>query len=400
MADRPTADTRMLVLNRDLVRTGAGTFWLTAEGREISLGPSMATLGYQFAIPTTVAAVVDGTGMDSSVLTEAVTRLEDLGVLVTHNPAGRAVTGTGGLFQSPLLSVAEALAGGTSDVVVFGVPYDVGASHRPGSRFGPDYLRRVSGSLFQYRPEAGSPTGMWDPVRGRQVLSGVRLADLGDIDVGSVLTRNAEAFDVTEQLTSRITGAGRFPVMLGGDHSVALAAIRGVLRTYPRLGVIHIDAHADYAGPRRDDWRQDCHHGNFMGWVVGDARVERVVQFGIRQLTATDTEPSPKVTRWSGRSAARVPIDEVLADLPEDLPYYVTVDVDGLDPAFIPATGTPLPGGFTHTEAVALLEGLCAARRVVGMDLVELIADSSDQSGLVAADIVLRTIDAATAGCG
>lgn len=393
----------LYVVNPDIVRIGAATYWDAVRGSEIRLGSALSRLVTEFGVPSTVSAVSDSLrATDAESVRAAVAELLARGVLREHSPAaaaaGRAAGGAGGdgIFKCPVVSIGQALAGSSSDVVVFGVPYDVGVTYRPGTRFGPEYIRRVSGSIFQYREEAGKPVGMYDPVRDRFVLDGVRLADTGDIDAGSVLTRNGEAFEAVEALTGKIALAGRVPVLLGGDHSLSLPSILGVVSAYGEIGVIHIDAHCDYAAERTDDWRRDCHHGNFMSWIIGDKRVSRVAQFGIRQCTESPPFTPPKVVRWPGTVGARVPIEEIVAELPEDLPLHLTVDVDGLDPSVIPSTGTPLPGGFSHAELVGLLEGIADRRRVVAMDLVELMPDASEIPGQVAADLVLRVLDAAT----
>ncbi|WP_084960935.1 arginase family protein [Thermoactinospora rubra] len=384
----------MLVVNPQLVRTGEETFWDVAEGREIRLGRALTALVRQFAVPSTVDAAISslGAGDAATTVSSAVEELLARRVLVRHEPRAAVAGRAGGLFRSPVLTMAEALGGDVADAVVLGMPYDVAVTYRPGTRFGPEYLRRVSGSLFQYRVVEGVPSGMHDPVRGRRVLSGVRLADIGDV-TGTVFSRNGAGFDAVEQVMARLAAAGRFPVLLGGDHSITLPAVRGMLAAHPRLGVLHVDAHADYAVARTDDWREDCHHGNFMSWIVGDDRVERIAQFGIRQLTEQEPYTPDKVIRWPGTTASGA-VSTVLDGLPDDLPYYLTVDVDGLDPTTMPATGTPLPGGFSGPQLISLLEAVCAERRVVGMDLVELLPDEADRSGLVAAEIILRVLDA------
>ncbi|MEV4577355.1 arginase family protein [Nonomuraea jabiensis] len=384
----------VLMVNPELVRTGEETFWDVAEGREIRLGPALTSLVLQFAVPSTVDAVISGLKVTNAAATvaSAVAELVTRRVLVHHETRAPDNGRAAGLFRSPVLSVAEALGGEVADAVVLGMPYDVAVTYRPGTRFGPEYLRRVSGSLFQYKVVDGLPRGMHDPVRGHRVLEGVRLADIGNI-TGTVFTRNGSGFDALKQIMSRLAAASRFPVLLGGDHSITLPAVQGMLSAYPRLGVLHIDAHADYAVARTDDWREDCHHGNFMSWIVGDERVEKIAQFGIRQLTEEETYTPDKVSRWPGTTASGA-VTDVLAALPEDLPYYLTIDVDGLDPATMPATGTPLPGGFGAPQLIALLEAVCAERRLVGMDVVELQSDTADGPGLVAAEIVLRVLDA------
>ncbi|WP_037600929.1 arginase family protein [Streptacidiphilus rugosus] len=296
-----------------------------------------------------------------------------------------------GLFGSARREVVDALGDPGTRVVVLGVPYDVGSTGRPGSRFGPHYLRTASQGLFRAAGLPGAP-GMYDPVRDRQVLAGVGIADLGDLSA-DVHTRNGDTLTALEQLTAAATRTGKVPVVLGGDHSVTLPAVRGVMAGGERVGIIHFDAHLDYGRPRRDDWRGECHHGNFMDWLVGDDRVERVVQIGVRQLIAKAPSPSEKITRWPGTTAAGA-LAEVLAGLPEDLAYYVTIDVDFLDPKDMPSTGTPLPGGLTLAQSVPLLEGLCSQRRIIGMDMVEFLPDKDPFSAAVAAELLLRALDA------
>jgi agmatinase len=297
-----------------------------------------------------------------------------------------------GLFGFPMMPLASALTDDTVHAVVVGMPYDVGVTGRPGARFGPQSLRSSSRTVFRQRVP-GDTSGMFDPVRGRRVLCGVGLADVGDISAADVQQRNGETMDALHQLVAAAARAGKLPVVIGGDHSITLPAVRGVLERHPRLGIIHFDAHPDYRRARDDDWRMSCHHGNFMGWLLADRRVRRLVQFGVRQLLADEIPPDDKVSLWPGVSAAEAPLESIVTDLPEDLPYYLTIDVDCLDPLAMPSTGTPLPGGFTHQQLVGLLDGLCSARRVVGVDLVEYMPDHNHHAGHVLADVLLRVLD-------
>lgn len=322
--------------------------------------------------------------------------LGERGLIRRHDPDGVPTpAGRGGMFGAPVLSLAEALRGDSCDVVFVGMPYDLGASHRPGSRFGPAYLRRTGGGLFRYRDTASGPPGALDPVSGRRVLAGVRLADTGDV-TADVHRSGGPTWGALEAVVARVAGHGRLPVVLGGDHSVTLPVVRGLASAHGSLGVLHVDAHGDYARPRREGADRHCHHGNVMDWVVGDPRVARLAQFGVRQLEDPPARPDDKIRRWPGTSACRTALDDVLADLPADLPYHLTVDVDALDPSVLSATGTPLPGGFTHAQLAGLLTGLCSARRVVGIDVVELLPGEGETDGLVVADLLLRALDAAT----
>jgi agmatinase len=297
-----------------------------------------------------------------------------------------------GLFGCPRMELTAALRDKSIHAVVVGMPYDVAVTGRPGARFGPQSLRSASRVLFR-QAVPGDTTGMHDPVQGRRVLAGAGIADIGDITAADVHQRNGAAMDALEQITGAIAQAGRLPLVLGGDHSVALPACLGVLGTHTPLTILHFDAHPDLRAPREDDWHIGC-HGNFMSWLVGDPRVTRVVQFGVRQLTAEDLTGIPKVTTWPGTAAAIADPAEILATIPQDAICYLTVDVDCLDPLAMPSTGTPLPGGFSHPQLISLLELICGARHVVGMDFTEYLPEGNHLAGHVAADVLLRTLDA------
>lgn len=389
-----------LMTNPNLIRTGANgggaVYWDTSSGQQVAVGRKVADLLESLRTPASADELAASTTAGPDLR-----RLREIGLLVDHRPGSPADTGlaaighglTTGLFGSPRMSLAMALRTDTVRVVAVGMPYDVGVTGRPGTRFGPSYLRGASQTLFRRR-SPDDVGGMYDPVRQRRVLAGVGLADVGDI-TAEVHTRNGDTMDVLERVVGAVVSAGKFPVVLGGDHSITLPAVRGVLAARPGLGIIHFDAHSDYRRPRTGPWRADCHHGNHLDWLVGDARVSRLVQFGIRQLVHDRVAPHDKVTVWPGTSAATAGVATVLDSLPDDVPYYLTIDVDCLDPTVMPSTGTPLPGGFSAAQVIDLLDGMCAAREIVGVDLVEYLPDGHPLAGHVAAELLLRTIDGA-----
>lgn len=402
-AMEPVGGATLLVVNPELVILEADgdntVVWHAKRAWRVELGRATARLWQAFAVPRTVDSLLDsladGDAQVRQQVLESVALLRERDLVVRHHPDGVMLpTRRGGMFNAPVLPLADALRGATADVVFVGMPYDVGAAHRPGSRFAPNYLRRTSGALFQYRDSLNGPTGAYDPVTDRWLLQGTRLADTGDIS-HIVHTRNGPSFDALTEVVAACAASGRLPVVLGGDHSITLPVIHGLAAQHDTLGVLHIDAHADYAEPRTDGWREECHHGNVMNWVIGHKRVSRVAQYGIRQLEDPPSRPDPKRVTWPGTSGCRVEPERVLEQLPVGIGYHVTIDIDGLDPAVLPGTGTPLPGGFAHRELVDLLELLCRNRRIVGVDLVEVLPGSSDVDGLIASDVLLRTIAAA-----
>lgn len=373
--------------------------WHSDSGQVEALSPAeVGPLLTAFVRPRPVADVLAGleagpANPDSASTVDLLERCVRAGLLVDgFDPAPTAVET---LFAAPHRSLAEVLVD-RPDVVVVGVPYDAGATSRPGSRFGPEALRRASGTCFVYREDAGHPTGAWDPVAERQVLAGVRMADVGDLsEVAPV--RNGVVLDRLRQTVGHLAANGSVPVALGGDHSITLPVLTGLAKAHGPIGVIHVDAHADRGADPGVSWRVGVHHGNFLTWALRDQRITRLVQLGIRQREAVAPPPDPRVRVWPGTQAASVPLDEVLADLPEDLPWHVTLDVDALDPSVLPATGTPVPGGFGVHELAALLVGIAAQRRVVGVDVCELMPGSDETAGLIPCELLVRMLAAALA---
>ncbi|MEU8234532.1 arginase family protein [Actinoplanes sp. NPDC048967] len=392
----------VLMIADDVVRRPAGhgsgaIYWWPRTGREVRLGPAAARLLTAFAVPTSPAVVsadLGGrTGEALDAVVEAVRTLVGHGLLRAYAPA--AVTDVArrtGLFGTPVTDLAGALRGRTSDGVVIGVPYDAGVTYRAGAKFAPEYLRRVSTGLFRATVRDGRPTGMFDPVRGRRVLDGVRLVDIGDLTGTAPRPGGAMVTALTDTVAA-VVAAGRVPIVLGGDHSITISVLDGITRATDRVGVLHLDAHHDF-GRIRTGSRDDLHHGNFLDWALGDPAVEFVAQLGIRQLTDEVGRAPGRLRCWPGRTALAIPAAQLAAALPPGLRWHVTIDVDVLDPSVLTSTGTLLPGGFGHLETVELLEGLCGRLDVLGVDIVELIASPSDAPGIVVADILLRTLDA------
>ena len=188
----------------------------------------------------------------------------------------------------------------------------------------------------------------------------------------------------------RLIDTGKFPVLIGGDHSVSLGCFRALHQRHGRLSVIQLDAHADL----RDEFKGSrLSHACIMARIrefTGDA-----LQLGIRSLSAAEAE---RITRedlavftMDRLRSGEVDLDLQLALLPD--PVYVTVDVDAFDWSVIRSTGTPEPGGFLWDEGLAMLRRIFATRRVVGFDIVELAAVEGDQnSAFAAAKLVYRML--------
>ena len=247
-------------------------------------------------------------------------------------------------------------------IVLYGAPFDSTTSFRPGARFGPSAMRHESFGLETYSPYQDAD------------LEESAVFDSGDMELcfGSA---EAALRDI-EARAEEILRAGKLPLLLGGEHLVTLGAVRAALRHYPDLQILHFDAHADL----RDDYLgaklshacvlRRCHE------LVGDGRIH---QFCIRSGEREEF-------RFAGAHTALHPfgfdgLEQTVAALrAQGAPVYLTVDLDCLDPAAFPGTGTPEAGGVSFSALLAALRCACTAR-IVGADLTEL-APGLDPSGV------------------
>lgn len=255
--------------------------------------------------------------------------------------------------------------------VLFGAAFDSTTSFRPGTRFGSDAARRESYGLESYSPYQDADLA---------VMGGV--FDSGDPEL--CIGNSATALRQIGQRTKRILDDNKRPFMIGGEHLVTLGAVREVVKKYPDLVIIHMDAHADL----RDDYLGvKLSHACIIRrcWeLVGDGRIH---QFGIRSGDRTEWA-------WGKSHVDTHPfgfagLQEVVAAL-GDTPVYLTVDLDVLDPSVFPGTGTPEPGGVTFDALRNAVEHVCTRCNVVGCDVNELSPhyDASGASTAVTCKII------------
>ena len=254
------------------------------------------------------------------------------------------------------------------DLAVTGVPFDQAVTHRSGTRFGPRAIREAS-SLQPYDPPFGWPTNP--------------LEELNIVDYGDVAFDYAKTSEFPATLTNHIRtilAAGAGTVTLGGDHFITFPILRAYAEKFGPVAVIHFDAHSDL-WPDDDMTRID--HGTMMYKAVRTGLVDPAhsVQIGIR----TTTEDYLGVNVIDARTVheegvARV-VERVKA-IVGDRPVYLTFDIDALDPAFAPGTGTPVWGGLASWQAAAILRDL-AGINIVGGDVVE-VSPPYDTTGATA----------------
>jgi agmatinase len=273
------------------------------------------------------------------------------------------------------------------DVLICGAPFDGGTTYRPGARFGPRGVRAAS-----------ALTRGFHPAQGIELFEHLRCADGGDILC--VPMSIERTLDNIRARALQIAQAGALPAIVGGDHSITLGVLRGLHAVHGPLGLIHFDAHSDTYGPA---WGIDLHHGTVFRNAIeeGLLRENDVIQLGIRgPLTAANDLDTARAHGFR-----IVMIDEIKRELPRieaELAryagrggFYVSFDLDALDPAYAPGTGTPVPGGMTSYEALSLVRAL-AGISIVGCDIVEISPDhdASGNTALLAATLLSEMLAA------
>lgn len=260
-----------------------------------------------------------------------------------------------------------------SKTVILGAPMDFTVSYRPGSRSGPQAIRAASVGLEEYSMYVGKD------------LRDVPFFDAGDLSLP--FGNSARSLSLIQDGVDNIITDGKFPLLLGGEHLVSLGALQAAAKHYPNLAVIHFDAHADL----RTDYMGEAHsHASVMYQAYRELGIE-LYQFGIRSATADEMAFATKHTHFYPFHVLE-PLRTVVQTL-ANRPVYVTLDIDVVDPAFAPGTGTPEPGGITSGEmlqSLALLQNI----DVIGMDLVEVspVYDPAGITAMLAAKIVREAI--------
>jgi agmatinase len=273
------------------------------------------------------------------------------------------------------------------DVAIVGAPMDDLTSDRPGTRFGPRAIRA-----------AGCPPGPHLEAK-LDAIAELRVVDYGD---APVIPANAvQNHAAIKQVVGEVVAAGAIPIVLGGDHSIAEPDVKALAAVHGAVGLVHFDTHTDTG---TEVFGVELSHGTPMYRLVRDGHVEgsRYVQVGLRGYWPGEEELSWQaqqgITSFFMHDVRERGIQAVVADtiaIVGDGPVFLSVDIDVLDPAFAPGTGTPEPGGMTSGDLLWACHELASRLRIVGMDLVEVIPTgvaSSDITALVADRIVRETL--------
>jgi len=267
-------------------------------------------------------------------------------------------------------------------LAILGMPFDTAASFRVGARFGPQAIRQASMLLFPY-----------NPVQGVYPFEETHAIDIGDL---SVIPHSIQrSYQIIEAAVADVLRQGMVPIGLGGDHSVTLAALRAAAKAHGRLAVIHLDSHTDtwdtYYGEKY--W-----HGSPFIRAAEEGLVEpsRVFQIGIRgslnhpgDLAASLDLGYNLITMRELRQRGVAAVVAQVKERIGDRPCYLSFDIDFVDPAFAPGTGTPEVGGFTSYETLEMVRSLTGLN-YVGFDVVEVLPsyDPVQVTALLAATLV------------
>ena len=289
--------------------------------------------------------------------------------------------GPGTMMRLPAQATAEGL-----DACFVGVPLDIGTSNRSGTRFGPRQIRAESALLRPYNMATRAAP-----------FDSLQVADIGDVPTNPYDLKKSVA--IIEAAYDAILAQGCRPLTLGGDHTLTLPVLRAMRRRHGALGLIHVDAHADI---NETMFGERVAHGTPFRRAVEEELLDtrRVVQIGLRGTgyAADDFD-------WPRRQGFRVVQAEecwhrslapLMAEVREQVgggPVYLSFDIDSLDPAFAPGTGTPEIGGLTVMQGLEIVRG-CRGLDLVGGDLVEVSPpyDPAGTTALVGANLLFEML--------
>ncbi|GAB3977569.1 hypothetical protein GCM10028806_39350 [Spirosoma terrae] len=375
-------------------QTGKSTVANMISGKSYEVSPAIVTILNFFKQPATIDALFDEIDIDNDQLEQAVAYLQRNGLLIDPSADGWE------RFAADVVAVKNRLFGvdayhERAEVVIVGIPFGKGNGKSMGGarfpvsirEFGQNNNLLLKGADFLLFDELTA-------TRLQPLFRDSRLVDYGNLFVNSNES-TAFVYAKIHQIARRLFQSGKIPAFIGGDHSISFPLIQAAAEQYPDLHVIHFDAHTDTYSSRYDTinhWGKVHHYGNFMTKCLELEHVKQVYQFGIRGFANAGSKPQAKQHIYWCHQVSEQLRNGKLFDLPTNVPYYVTFDVDVLDPTVLPGTATPIPGGFSLNEVRELLAKLLPDKQIVGFDLVEANPDfdSTDLTTQVAMEILLR----------
>lgn len=280
------------------------------------------------------------------------------------------------MFNSKLKKLDEIINNDMREKFVFlGFPYEQSITNLPGTKFATKKLRENSNVIYNCQDNYKSYS--YDC----SILDD-KMYDLGDIK-GVVFDRNGKQFDFLSNIIFTLTETNNIPIVLGGDHSISYSTISGASRDR-KIGVIHIDAHDDYYEISSENWRKELHHGNYLGGLTTNENIEKIYIIGVRALSPFLAE-HPKIKIYPEDSFKKG------LELDESLDYYLSVDIDVIDPLIVKGIGNPVPLGLSVIDIVNLIKNICSKVSILGVDFVEFIPNDHNEI-LTIDSIIFETI--------
>ncbi|KGJ88564.1 agmatinase [Colwellia psychrerythraea] len=290
--------------------------------------------------------------------------------------------GPGTMFRLPSSDISNDL-----DIGILGVPLDIGASNRSGTRFGPRSVRNESVLVRPY--------GMYTKAAP---FDSFQIADIGDAPINTF--NLADSIRIIEEHYDTVMASNIKPVTVGGDHTISLPILRALHKKHGMMALVHVDAHADINDSMFGE--KEC-HGTIFRRAIEEGLVDpkKMIQIGQRA-----TGYSAGDFQWAVDRGVRVVqaeecwlkslaplMEEVREIIGGDTPTYLTFDIDGIDPAFAPGTGTPEPAGLTSPQALEIIRGMWGTN-LIGADLVEVSPpyDTSGNTSLLAANLIFEML--------
>ena len=264
--------------------------------------------------------------------------------------------------------------------VVFGVPFDGTSSYRTGARFGPNAIRQASLNIETYSFRSGID------------VEDLAIYDAGDLHVSPDATKTV---DMTRLVVEDILAAGKIPVVLGGEHTVSLGVAKGFVAKTAKTALVSFDAHLDL---RCEFLGSTLSHTTFMHLISEEIKPAKIIEVGTRSVCKEELAYAAEasVKFFTSQQIIKNGSEQVAEQLKEELDcydnLYLTVDMDVLDPAFVPAVQNPEPEGITITSLLDLVLAQCD-KRVIGFDVSE-VAPIYDQgvSAIAAAKVIFEML--------
>ena len=275
-----------------------------------------------------------------------------------------------------------------ADIAILGAPFDCGSQWRSGSRMGPRGVREAS-TLYSFGHD-----GAYDHEDDIVYLkSDSTIIDIGDADI--IHTDTLSSHTNIEYGVRKILSSNAIPIVIGGDHSVNIPCINAFSDSEP-FHLIQIDAHLDFVDERHG---VKYGHGNPMRRAAEKSYVSGLTQIGIRNVSSTAKEGYEDAKKMgsniiSVRQFRELGVSKIINQIPNNIPYYVTIDIDAFDPSIASGTGTPSHGGFLYYEILELIDLIAQKGKIVGMDLVEVAPDYdiTTSTTTLAAQLLLNSI--------